>query len=153
MYAAGQQTLSAPREEGVPLAGDSRFADHVRFFDDLEVVEVDFAGVEFNSSKTVNEFFDVVEKMVEATGRLWYFLVDYGGCSVWPEAWVAFAHRGKRMNVAFSRGTVRYDESAGNGVERPGEFDPPYLGTREAALDRIEQMKSAGSASRRPPDD
>ena len=153
VYAAGQQTLSVSHEEGIPLAGDSCFADHVRFFDDLEVVEVDFVGVEFNSSKIVNEFFDVAEKLVEATGRLWYFLVNYGGCSVWPEAWVAFAHRGKRMNVAFSRGTVRYDESVGNGVERTEEFDPPYFGTREAALDRIEQMKSTGSASRRFPDD
>lgn len=153
VYAAGQQTLSASHEEGAPLVGDSRFAGHVRFFDDLEVVEIDFAGVEFTSSKIVNEFFDLVEKQVEATGRLWYFLVSYGGCSVWPEAWVAFAHRGKKMNVAFSRGTVRYDESAGNGVERTEAFDPSYLGTREAALARIEQMKSAGSAGRRSPDD
>ena len=153
VYAAGRQTLSAPREEGVPPAGAGRFSGHVRFFDDLEVVEVDFAGVEFDSSKTVNEFFDVVENLVETTGRLWYFLVNYGGCSVWPEAWVAFAHRGKRMNVAFSRGTVRYDESAGDGAGRTGELDPSYLGTREAALDRIERMKSADSASRRPPDD
>ena len=59
----------------------------------------------------------------------------------------------KRMNVAFSRGTVRYDESAGNGAGRIGELDPSYLGTRKAALDRIERMKSADSASRRPPDD
>ena len=146
VYAAGNQTLSASHEEGVPLIDTGRYAGHVRFIDDLDVVEIDFAGLEFKSSKIVNEFFDVVEKLVEATGRRWYFLVNYGGYSVWPEAWVAFAHRGKRLNVTFSRGTARYEESAGNGVERSREFDPSILGTREAALARIEQMKSAGPA-------
>ena len=148
VYAAGHQTLSASHEaeEDAPLTGAGRYAGHVRFIDDLDVVEIDFAGLEFRSSKIVNEFFDVVEKLVEATGRRWYFLVNYGGYSVWPEAWVAFAHRGKRLNVTFSRGTARYEESAGSGVERSREFDPSILGTREAALARIEQMKSAGPA-------
>ena len=148
VYAAGHQTLSASHEaeEDAPLTFAGRYAGHVRFIDDLDVVEIDFAGLEFKSSKIVNEFFDVVEKLVEATGRRWYFLVNYGGYSVWPEAWVAFAHRGKRLNVTFSRGTARYEESADNGVERSREFDPSILGTREAALARIEQMKSAGPA-------
>ena len=148
VYAAGHQTLSASHEaeEGAPITAAGRYAGHVRFIDDLDVVEIDFAGLEFRSSKIVNEFFDVVEKLVEATGRRWYFLVNYGGYSVWPEAWVAFAHRGKRLNVTFSHGTARYEESAGNGVERSREFDPSILGTREAALARIEQMKSAGPA-------
>jgi len=146
VYAAGHQTLSAVHEEDAPLADAGRYAGHVRFIDDLDVVEIDFAGLEFKSSKIVNDFFDVVEKLVEATGRRWYFLVNYGGYSVWPEAWVAFAHRGKRLNVTFSRGTARYEESGGNGVERSREFDPSILGTREAALARIEQMKSTGPA-------
>ena len=148
VYAAGHQTLSASHEaeEDAPLTGAGRYAGHVHFIDDLDVVEIDFAGLEFRSSKIVNEFFDVVEKLVEATGRRWYFLVNYGGYSVWPEAWVAFAHRGKRLNVTFSHGTARYEESAGNGVERSRKFDPSILGTREAALARIEQMKSAGPA-------
>ena len=146
VYAAGQQALSASHEDDVPLTDDSRYAGHIRFFDDLDIVEIDFAGIEFKGSKNVNDFFDVVERLVGATGRRWYFLVNYGGYSVWPEAWVAFAHRGKKLNVAFSRGTARYDESAGDGAEGSEAFDPSFLGTREAALARIEQMKSAGPA-------
>ena len=146
VYAAGQQTLSASLEKGVPLTDDSRFDDHIRFFDDLDIVEIDFASLEFKSSNAVNDFFDAVERMVEATRRRWYFLVNYGGYSVWPEAWIAFAHRGKKLNVAFSLGTARYDESDSNDVERSRELDPYFLGTREAALARIEQMKSADSA-------
>ena len=133
---------SASPANGDPLADDGRFAGHIRFFDDLDVVEIDFAGLEFRSSSTVNDFFDAVERQIEATGRRWYFLVNYGGYSVWPEAWIAFAHRGKKLNVAFSRGTARYDESAGDDVERSRQLDPSVLETREAALARIQQMKS-----------
>ena len=146
VYAAGHQTLSASHEEGVPLIDAGRYAGHVRFIDDLDIVEIDFGGLEFKNSKVVNEFFDAVERRVETTGRRWYFLVNHAGYSVWPEAWVAFAHRGKRLSVTFSRGTVRYDESAGDGVEGFRGSDPSLVGTREAALARIEQMKSAGSA-------
>lgn len=146
VYAAGRQTLPASPETGVPLAVDSPFDDHIHFVDDLDIVEIDFAGLEFRSAKAVNDFFDTVERLVEATGRRWYFLVNYGGYSVWPEAWIAFAHRGKKLNVAFSRGTARYDESAGGDVELSREFDPSVLFTREAALARIEQMKTEGPA-------
>ena len=142
VYAAGHQTLSALHEESVPLTDAGRYAGHIRFIDDLEVVEIDFAGLVFKSSKTVNDFFDVVERLVESTGRRWYFLVNYGGYSVWPEAWVAFAHRGKRLNVTFSRGTARYDESAGSDAEGSGEHAQDFFATREAALARIERIKS-----------
>lgn len=146
VYAAGQQTLSASPGEGDPLTDERRHADHIRFLDDLDVVEIDFSGIEFNSSKLVNEFFDVVEKRVEASGRRWYFLVNYGDYSVWPEAWIAFAHRGKKLNTTLSLGTVRYDESAGDDVERSRDVDPSFLDTRDAALARIEQMKGAAPA-------
>ena len=144
VYAAGQRAFSASPGEGAARSDDNRFAEHIRFLDNLDIVEIDFAGLEFNSSATVNDFFDDVEKRVEATGRRWYFLVNYGGYSVWPEAWVAFAHRGKRLNVTCSCGTVRYDESAGDPAEGSRESDPTFLGTREAALARIEQMKLTG---------
>ena len=142
VYDASQQTRPASPEEGVPSADDGRFADHVRFFDDLDMVEIDFAGLVFKSSTIVNDFFDVVERLVENTGRRWYFLVNYAGYSVWPEAWVAFAHRGKQLNVTFSLGTARYDESAGGDAEGSGEFAQDFFATRDAALARIERMKS-----------
>ena len=148
VYAAGQQTLSAspPAEADGAPDDDGRYARHIRFFADLEIAEIDFNGLEFANSKMVNAFFDFVERRVEATGRRWYFLVNYAGYSVWPEAWIAFAHRGKKLSVTFSRGTVRYDESAGNGAEGFRESDPSLAGTRETALARIEQMKTAGPA-------
>ena len=145
VYATGRRTSSASREHGVTETGGGRFEDHVRFFDDLGIVEIDFAGLEFRSSGTVDEFFDAVEALVGATGHRWYFLVNYGGYTVWPEAWIAFAHRGKKLNAALSLGTARYDETAGGG-EPPREFDPSIFSTRDAALARIERMKSEGPA-------
>lgn len=147
VYAAGRRTLSASLDQGAPdqgapHTGDGRFEDHVRFFDDIDVVEIAFAGLEFRSSGTVNDFFDAVERLVGATGRRWYFLVSYGGYTVWPEAWIAFAHRGKRLSAAFSRGTARYDECADGGAESSREFDPSIFSTRDAALARIERMKA-----------
>ena len=146
VYATGRRSLSASREHGVTLTGGGRLEDHVRFFDDLGIVEIDFADLEFRSSGTVDEFFDAVQGLVGATGRRWYFLVNYGGYTVWPEAWIAFAHRGKKLNAAFSRGTARYDEIAGGGAEPSREFDPSIFSTRDAALARIERMKSEGPA-------
>lgn len=146
VYATGQQTPSGSLERGGTLAAGGRFEDHVRFFDDLSIVEIDFSGLELRSSGTVDEFFDAVEELIDATGRRWYVLVNYGGYTVWPEAWIAFAHRGKKLNAAFSLGTARYDESAGGGVESRREFDPSIFSTRDAALARIEQMKSEGPA-------
>ena len=145
VYATRRRTLSASLEHGVTPTGGGRFEDHVRFFDDLGIVEIDFAGLEFRSSDTVDEFFDAVEGLVDATGRRWYFLVNYGGYTAWPEAWITFAHRGKKLNVTCSRGTARYDETA-DGVEPPREFDPSIFSTRDAALARIERMKSEGAA-------
>ena len=142
VYAVGRRSVSAAPANGVPRTDDGRFAGHIHFFDDLDILEIDFAGLEFRNSGTVNEFFDAVERQIEATDRRWYFLVNYGGYSVWPEAWIAFAHRGKKLNVDFSRGTARYDESAGDDIERSPQLDPSVLETREAALARIEQMKS-----------
>ena len=142
VYAAGQQTLSPAPEDGARTIDDAGYAERVRFHDDLEIVEIDFADLVFSNSQIVNDFYDVVETLIRRTGLRWYFLVNYGGCSVWPEAWVAFAHRGKRVNVAYSLGTARYDEASGADETTSGNFDPDMFPSREAALARIEQMKS-----------
>ena len=142
VYAAGQQTLSPAPEDGARTIDDAGYAERIRFRDDLEIVEIDFGDLVFSNSQVVNDFYDVVEALIRRTGLRWYFLVNYGVCSVWPEAWVAFAHRGKRVNVAYSLGTARYDEAGGADKAGSGSFDPDMFPSRDAALARIEQMKS-----------
>jgi hypothetical protein len=56
----------------------------------------------------MDEFFDEVDGTLQASGRRWYFLVDYTGCTVAPTVWEHFAERGKRTNITHGLGTVRY---------------------------------------------
>lgn len=124
---------------------ESEFADRVHVFDDLRVIEVDFSDFVFSNSTVVNAFYDYLEQRIEATGQHWYILVNYRHCSIWPEAWVAFAHRGQKVNSEFSLGTVRYVE-----VSEPGEdtnllADPDLFASRDEALSRIEELRRAAS--------
>lgn len=111
---------------------------------DLDMVEVDFSEFKFTSSTIVNEFYDAIEAEFEAGGGEFYLLVNFQNCSIWPEAWVAFAHRGKRLNVNYSLGTVRYAET--DDAESAENTNPDILSSREAALAEIEQIKLTKSA-------
>lgn len=140
VYAAGQRSQS-----GQSATSDSAavraYAGRVHILHEIDAIEIDFSDFEFSSSDIVNEFYDVIDGMIEDTGRKWYLLVNYRNCSIWPEAWVAFAHRGKKVNANQSKGTVRFtmpDKS--DPVANP---DPNVLESRELALAKIEEMKSA----------
>ncbi len=147
VYAAGQFAQSpAPDDDTLPEQAEG-YAGRIHFLEDIEVVEIDFGGFVFRNSKIVNDVYDVIEKLVGATERDWYFLVNHGGCRVWPEAWVAFAHRGKKINAVCSRGTVRYaaaEESDSHGQSGPGsdDADPDFFSSRDAALAKIAEMRS-----------
>ena len=145
VYAAGQ------RGSGYDLpASDPVYARRIHVLDELETIEVDLSDFEFSSSKRVNDFYDVLDRLVEGTGRSWYFVVNYRDCSIWPEAWVAFAHRGKKVNVNYSLGTVRYvergeDERGGGARAAPCPVDPDMLPSRELALARIAELRREAS--------
>jgi branched-chain amino acid transport system ATP-binding protein len=59
----------------------------------------------------VDTFYDEIDRQLGATGRRWYFLVNYVDCVIAPEAWDRFAARGKQTNITFSLGTVRVGAS------------------------------------------
>lgn len=136
VYAAGREAHSQDQPTGEPPATPT-YAGRIQIHDELEVVEIDFSDFEFRSSKAVNEFFDAIEALVRATNRSWYFMANHRNCRVWPEAWVAFAHRGKKINVNYSLGTVRYQADDGY-----RESDPSICASREEALAKIDSMKS-----------
>ena len=62
----------------------------------------------FRTAAHVEEFYDVVDAKVDESGSRWYFLVNYEGCEIHPDAWAAFAERGKRANISYGLGTVRF---------------------------------------------
>lgn len=139
VYAAGEKAQQR-KSSSLSPAEQEIYAARVKILEELDVIEIDFSSFEFSSSKAVDDFYDVIDEIVDATGRDWYFLVNQRNCSVWPEAWVAFAHRGKKVRVNRSLGTVRYaadlDSSASSS-------DPDLFGSRDAALARIAEIKSA----------
>ncbi len=150
VYTAGQETHLKGQTEPV-VVEVNEYASRLRIFDDLEVMEVDFSDFTFSSSKIVNDFYDTIEDMISETGRNWYFLVNYRDCSIWPEAWIAFAHRGKKINVTCSLGTVHYveygeDHEKATDAPLSDSYDPNLFNSRAEALARIEELK-AGSAS------
>ena len=84
---------------------------------------------------------------LEDTGRKWHLLVNFRDCRVWPEAWVAFAHRGKKAAVNYAIDTVRYAApartEAGLAVEAGGgPPDAAHYPTREAALAHIAAVRA-----------
>jgi len=130
-----RQRVSADSDEA-----ESEFADRVRILDDIQAVEVDFSNFVFSNSKIVNGFYDYLERRIERSGKRVYILVNYHACSVWPEAWVAFAHRGQKINAGYSLATVRYLEAG----DDPMLFnDPELFASREQALERIEELRRA----------
>ena len=144
-----QEQQSDPRNAGL-----DDFIHRVQFFDDLDTIDIDFTNLRFTDSEAVNKIYDLIDTLVEGTRREWYFMVNYRDCAVWPEAWVAFAHRGKKVDTAYSLGTVRYaGPDAGGGPQvttaQLGASDPDFLESREAAVVKIEEMNRARASSDR----
>ncbi len=146
VYAAGQKV----KDESSDSVGPDeykRYAARIKTLHHSDTIEIDFSDLRFSSNKVVNDFYDIVEDMIEASGRKWYFLVNYSDCSIWPEAWVTFAHRGKKVNVNYSLGTVRYSEPKPGEDEptEPDSFDPDLFPSRQLALKKLEDMKAAAT--------
>ena len=101
----------------------------------------------YNHALDVNTCYDVIEELVAATGRKWYFLVNYDGCRIMSEAWVEYAARGKRVNEGWSLGSVRYAPGSETETDiklraESGGFRPNIRNTRAEALARIAEMKT-----------
>ena len=91
---------------------DRTIQDRIIFHDALGVMEVDWSDWTFTTEAQVNEFYDEVDRKAGATGKRWYFLVNYVGCVISPAAWPRFAERGKYANITYGLGTVRIGVTA-----------------------------------------
>ena len=104
--------------------------------------QIDLGTVKFVERITVFDRPHRLDYLIEQSGMRWYILANYRDCRIWPEAWVAFAHRGKKVNVSYSLGTVRYVEPDPDDPASQSS-DPDIFDSRAAALAHIEQMRSA----------
>lgn len=144
VYTGSEDDSGEASEEEVTVA-EPGHTDRIHFLTESRIVEVDFSDFVFSSSSIVNEFYDQLDRMIEATGQRWYIVVNYRHCRIWPEAWVAFAHRGQKVNVSYSLGTVRYieEDELGVGPDETMLKDPDLVASRELAFARIEELRQA----------
>src|SRR5439155_18269394 len=122
------------------------FAARIVFHDAIETVEIDLSHLTFETPAQVDVFYDVADRMLDATGRRWYFLVEYSDCVITAEAWDRYAARGKQTNIAHSLGTVRVGASAQTREairERAGRemFRANMFATRDQAMLALGEMR------------
>ncbi len=128
---------------------ETKFSDRITFLHDRQIMEVDFSDIIFDTSAMVDEFYDEVERKIAETGEpKWYFLVNYMNTRIYELAWIRFAQRGKRINIASSLGSVRYSahEDLEKNIEARAQsenFDPNLFKSREDGIAEIERMKAA----------
>ncbi len=116
-----------------------RFDARIRFLNELGVLDLDFSDYVFEDSAVVNAFYDAIEQRVAATGRQWHVLVNFRDCRVWPEAWIAFAHRGKKAMQTYAIDTVRYAAAPemSDGETRDWDHSTYDYPSREDALAHV----------------
>ncbi len=120
-----------------PEVPHSEYSGRVHLHEEMEIFEIDLSDLVLSSAAVVDEIFDHVDSRINATGRKWYVIVNFHNCRVWPEAWVAFAHRGKKVSVNFALGTWRFAEE---GDDMPASSET--LPSREAALAAIAEARA-----------
>ncbi len=125
----------------------TNYEERITFHADQQVMEVSFKDMTFDLSKPVNAFYDEIEKQLQATGKKWFFLVNYQNCRIMSEAWITFAHRGKKVNIAYSLGSVRFAvrDDTGEAIlesSRKENFDPNLFSSREVALEHLSELRN-----------
>lgn len=132
---------------------DNGFDGRITFHPELQVMEVDFSNLTFDVPALVHMAYDEIDRQLEETGKKWFFLVNYRDCRVMSEAWISFAHRGKKVNLAYSLGSARF-AATGDTSEaildssKEEKFDPNLFTSRDEALVYLGGLRSqlAGDA-------
>ena len=133
VYAAGQKGALTVAPGADDVAAQEGYGDRIDIHDELSVMELDFSHLVFSDSEIVNDVYDAVERAIRRSGRKWYFVINFEECHIWPEAWIAYAHRSKKIAVNHALGTVRYSPA--------GEDSEEHFSTRDEALKHIALMK------------
>lgn len=124
----------------------------LEFWEDQQIMFVDFSNMAFEHSLDVNDVYDFIEKRISETGqKKWYFLINYEGTRIHSPAWVRYAARGKKLNEDSSLGSVRYAPGSETEADirlraESQGFRPNIRNTREEALEVIDEMKAASGS-------
>ena len=120
--------------------------ERITFHDAITTMEVDFSHLTFADAAQVDAFYDGVEQQLAHGGRRWFFLVNYTACVIAPDAWGRFTERGKKANLNYGLGTIRFGataqtrdairEDAGRAMFRANIYD-----TRDQAMLALGEMR------------
>jgi len=121
-------------------------SDRVVFDHESQIMDVDFSNITFESSGQVDDIYDQIAELLKRTKQQWYFLIDYQNCQIHFEALIAWENRGKRLNLGYSLGSVRYhaSEAAQAELVRRATDDRYYANlanSRGEALQQVLTMK------------
>jgi len=122
--------------------------ERIRFLDDEQIMECDFSDLHLITQKQVNAFYDSLEDCIHDSAHdKWFFLVNYSNSRIDPDAWIAFARRGKSLNKTHSQGSVRFDASdtTRRQIKRDAgteNFDPNLFASRDDAIARLKSLPS-----------
>jgi branched-chain amino acid transport system ATP-binding protein len=128
------------------VTAEGRFADRIKLLEPIETLDVDFSNLVFSSKEDIDEFYDEVDRLLQATGRRWYFLVNYTGCTIAHDVWDHFGERGKHSNITYGLGAVRFGVSAQMReiIRARGmlaRFRTNVFETREEALSALRELR------------
>jgi branched-chain amino acid transport system ATP-binding protein len=138
------------------VAAEGRFSSRIKILEGLEVLDVDFSNMKFTTGEEIDAFYDEVDRLLEATGRRWYFLVNYTNCTITDEVWNHFGDRGKHSNITYGLGAVRFGMSASARQairERAmlAQFRANVFETREEALMAVGELRKRHEITGVPP--
>ncbi|MBT8426165.1 MAG: hypothetical protein KJO67_14405 [Silicimonas sp.] len=119
----------------------------VEFLSAEETMFVDFSDMSFEHSADVDFVYDFIEEQIKPLGRKWYFLVNYNGTRIQSPAWVQKSARSKKLNEAWSLGSVRYAMGSETETDirlraESGGIRPNIRNSVEEAWERIGEMKA-----------
>lgn len=119
----------------------------VFFHEEDEILEVDLTDLVLRNGAEVAALYNHLERRAAATRRKWFFLINYLRCRIYPEAWIAFANRGKRFNQLFSLGSARFntEEETHTEIARRADaesFEANLIANREAAVETLMAMRA-----------
>ena len=119
----------------------------VEFLAAEDTMYVDFSGMSFEHTADADFVYDFIEEQIKPLGRKWYFLVNYNNTRIQSPAWVQKSARSKKLNEAWSLGSVRY--AMGSETEsdvrlraESGGIRPNIRNTVDQAWDRIRELKT-----------
>lgn len=147
LRAENQNAPTEPEANPQAQPATRTIAERISFIADLQIMEADFSDYTFATLAVVNDFYDILAEKLAETGQKWFFVVNYTGTRILPDAWYQWAIRSRRLNGQYSLGTVRYnpdDEARQELVKRAqvNEADPNLLPSRDAAFERVAQMRA-----------